>query len=105
MHCLDTGAAWSGIDIRPRQGTELGCPGRKSTAKRQVLPVGTVIPTFRGRLDITSSGFYPCRSFGRYYHFKSHGHDPWMPIVGRDVICRYEFTMNANTGMIRFTEL
>ena len=31
------------------------------------------------------------------------GH-PWVAIIGRDVLCQYEFTVNGQTGLIRFTK-
>ena len=27
---------------------------------------------------------------------------PWIAIIGRDVLCHYEFTVNGQTGLIRF---
>ena len=28
----------------------------------------------------------------------------WAAIIGRDVLCQYEFTVNGQTGLIRFTK-
>ncbi len=28
---------------------------------------------------------------------------PWVAIIGRDVLCQYEFTINGETGLIRFS--
>ena len=97
---LDTGAAFSGIDIGAARDLNL-TEGRH----RQVIGVTgrSSYPTFIADLvvpilELTLPGplvGLPLRS----------NMIPLDAIVGRDVICRYEFTMNASTGIIRFTEL
>ena len=97
---LDTGAAYSGIDIRmarelnlveDRNRQVIGVTGRGSYP---TFVTDLVVP----RLEYTLPGpliGIPLRSSGILFD----------AIVGRDVICRYEFTINANTGVVRFTEL
>lgn len=97
---MDTGAAYSGIDIGMARELNL-IEGRS----RQVIGVtgGGSYPTFLAdlvlpMLDYTLPGpliGIPLRNSGILFN----------AIVGRDVICRYEFTINASTGLIRFTEL
>lgn len=97
---LDTGATWSSIDIDLAESLSL--PRGQSRETAGATGRGT-FPTFVTDLNIPVLGFtltgpvpgLPLRANG-------HGLDA---VIGRDVICRYEFTMNANTGMIRFTEL
>ena len=97
---LDTGAAYSGIDIGLARELDLVEGG-----SRQVIGVtgrGSY-PTFLVDLVVPVLGLTlpgPLMSIP----LKSHG-IPLDAIVGRDVICRYEFTMNAETGLVRFTEL
>ena len=96
---LDTGASSSVIDIRMARQLNL-VEGRS----RQVVGVtgGGRYPTFVADLavpvlDFTLTGplvGMPLRDNGLVFE----------AIVGRDVICRYEFTVNASTGVIRFTE-
>ena len=96
---LDTGAAYSGIDIR--MARELGLV---EAGSRQVVGVtgrGSY-PTFAANLFVPRLDFtLPGPLLG--VPLKSNG-IPVDAIVGRDIICRYEFTINANTGVIRFTE-
>ena len=96
---LDTGAAFSHIDIGMARelglaegGTHevLGVTGR---AAYPTFPTGLYIPP----LDITIPGPMP----GLPLRENDLQFDA---IVGRDVICRYEFTVNADTGVIRFAE-
>ena len=96
---LDTGAAWSSIDMNFAKSLSLpqGQPRETAGATGR----GT-FPTFRTNLhipilDYTVTGPIPGLPL------REIGHE-LDAVVGRDVICRYEFTMNANTGLIRFTE-
>ena len=97
---LDTGAAWSSIDINFASSLLLlqGQPHETAGATGR----GT-FPTFRTNLYIpvlvyTVSGPIPGLPLRRIGHELD-------AVIGRDVICRYEFSMNGETGLIRFTEL
>ena len=97
---MDTGAAYSGIDIRMARELNL-VEGRS----RQVIGItgGGSYPTFEADLVVPTLEFtLPGPLIG--IPLKNSG-IPLDAIVGRDVICRYELTVNANTGIIRFTEL
>ena len=97
---LDTGAAFSGIDIGTARELRLVEAG-----SHQVIGVtgrGSY-PTFEADMVVPAVGLtLPGPLIG--VPLKNNG-IMLDAIVGRDVICRYEFTMNAATGMIRFTEL
>lgn len=97
---LDTGATWSSIDINFARSLSLpqGQPHETAGATGR----GT-FPTFRTNLyipvlDFTVTG--PVSGLP----LRGNGHE-LDAVIGRDVICRYEFTINAGTGVIRFTEL
>ncbi|MYC29770.1 MAG: hypothetical protein F4X65_06750 [Chloroflexi bacterium] len=97
---LDTGAAWSSIDLDLAESLLL--PRGQSHETVSATGRGT-FPTFGTNmyipvLDFTVNG--PIRSLP----LRGIGHE-LDAVVGRDVICRYEFTMNAASGVIRFTEL
>ena len=96
---LDTGAAWSSIDIN--FAGSLSLPQGPSHDTAGATGRGT-FPTFRTNLyipilDYTVIGPIPGLPLRRIGHELD-------AVIGRDVICHYEFTVNANTGMIRFTE-
>lgn len=97
---LDTGAAWSSIDMDFADTLSLPQGLLRETAG--ATGRGT-FPTFRADLYIPVLGYTVLAPIPGL-PLQRIGHD-LDAVVGRDVICRYEFTMNANTGMIRFTEL
>ena len=97
---LDTGATWSSIDMDLAESLSL--PQGQSRETAGATGRGT-FPTFGTDLYIPVLGFTltgPVPGLP----LRENGHD-LDAVIGRDIICRYEFTMNANTGLIRFTEL
>ena len=97
---LDTGASVSSLDITFAEALELPISGtHRSTgatgegdypnfeASFQIPLLGVTIPSPVGGLPL-----------------RAHGH-PWDAIIGRDILCQYEFTVNGETGLIRFTKL
>ncbi len=97
---LDTGASISSLDITFAQALELPVSGtHRSTGATGEgdypnFDATLLIPI----LDVTVSspiGGLPLRA---------HGH-PWDAIIGRDILCRYEFSVNGETGLIRFIEV
>ena len=96
---MDTGAAYSGIDIS--MARELNLVEGESRQVAGVTGRGRY-PTFMADLVVPALEFtLPGPLIGLPLTKNGILVDA---IVGRDVICRYEFTMNANTGLIRFTE-
>jgi hypothetical protein len=97
---LDTGASFSHIDIDLARDLGLAEGGT-----HEVLGVtgrGTyptfIVDLYIPELDLTVPGPVPGLPLKQnYQRFEA--------IVGRDVICRYEFTINSETGLVRFTEL
>ena len=95
---LDTGASFSAIDIttaRDMQSEEdiephytVGATGGGTYPR---FWVDLIIPA----LELTVPS--PIRGLP----LLQQGH-PWVAIIGRDVLCRYEFTVNGQTGLIRF---
>ena len=97
---LDTGASVSILDITFAEALELPVSGtHRSTGATGEgdypnYDASLLIPV----LDITVPapvGGLPLRA---------HGH-PWDAIIGRDVLCQYEFTVNGETGLIRLTRV
>ena len=97
---LDTGASVSSLDITFAQALELPASGtHRSTgatgegdypnfeASFQIPLLCVTIPSPIGGLPL-----------------RAHGH-PWDAITGRDILCRYEFTVNGETGLIRFAKV
>lgn len=97
---LDTGAAFSGIDISKARELDLvegGSHDVVGVTGRGTYPM-FIADLLVPRLGLTLQGPLPA--------FPLRQNHLWCSaIVGRDVICRYEFTINARTGLIRFTEL
>lgn len=95
---LDTGAAFSVIDITTAQDMQL----EEDREPYQVIGAtgdGTY-PRFLADLHIPTLGFtIPSPMPGLPLRDNEH---PWIAIIGRDVLCRYEFTVNGQTGLIRF---
>lgn len=97
---LDTGAAWSSIDLS--FADSLSLPRGQSRETAGATGRGT-FPTFVTDLYIPVLGFNltgPVPSLP----LREIGHD-LDAVIGRDILCRYEFTMNPASGLIRFTEL
>ena len=97
---LDTGASVSSLDITFAQALELSVSRTHRSAGATgegdypnydavlVIPVlGITVPSPIGGLPL-----------------RSHGH-PWDAIIGRDILSQYEFTVNGETGLIRFTRV
>ena len=100
MALLDTGASVSSLDITFAQALELSVSGtHRSTgatgegdypnydAVLQIPVLDITVPSPIGGLPL-----------------RAHGH-PWDAIIGRDILCQYEFTVNGGTGLIRFTKM
>ena len=95
---LDTGASFSGIDIAIARELRFA---EEAEPHHVVGATGAgIYPQFRARLyipvldiDIPS----PVRGLPL-----RENQQPWSAIIGRDVICQYEFTVNGQTGLIRF---
>ena len=95
---LDTGASFSVIDIETARELNL----QRDREEFEVVGATGVgsYPQFRTTLHIPALGFtVPSPIPG--LPLMEHGH-PWAAIIGRDVICQYEFTVNGQTGLIRF---
>ena len=95
---LDTGASRAYIDIamaRFMQVVEDETTHRVAGATGQ----GTY-PRFRGNLHIPALGL-TIRSPIPGLPLREQ-RIPWVAIIGRDVLCQYEFTVNGQTGLIRF---
>ena len=97
---LDTGASVSSLDITFAQSLELSVSGTHRSARAtgegdypnydavvQIPVLGITVPSPIGGLPL-----------------RAHGH-PWDAIIGRDILCQYEFTVNGGTGLIRFTKV
>ena len=95
---LDTGAYMSSIDIDFAQSLRLPEEGTHST--RGATGEGTY-PQFRADLHIPMLETRIQPPIGGL-PLKSLGH-PWDAIIGRDVLCQFEMTVNGTTGLIRFT--
>lgn len=96
---LDTGASFSAIDITTARDMQF---------EEDIEPHHTVgatgggtYPRFRVDLNIPALEF-TVPSPVRGLPLMQQGH-PWVAIIGRDVLCQYEFTVNGQTGLIRFT--
>ena len=97
---LDTGASRSVIDIAAARNMQLveddkpfdmiGATGRGRYPQFRVslyIPMlELTIPSPIPSLPLRESGL------------------AWAVIIGRDVLCQYEFTVNGQTGLIRFTK-
>ena len=97
---LDTGAAWSSIDMDFAGSLSLphGQPRETAGATGR-----STFPTFRTDLyvpvlEYTVSAPIPGLPLQRIGHELD-------AVIGRDVICRYEFAMNPASGVIRLREL
>ena len=97
---LDTGASVSSLDIAFAQALGLPVSGthRSTGATGEgdypnfdaafLVPIlDIIIPSPIGGLPL-----------------RAHGH-PWDAIIGRDILCLFEFTVNGSTGMIRFARV
>ena len=95
---IDTGASRSVVDITAARSTQFA----EHETKRLVTGAtgqGTY-PQFQAELNIpileytvpTPIQGLPLRENGL----------PWVAIIGRDVLCQYELTINGQTGLIRF---
>ena len=97
---LDTGAAWSSIDMD--FAGSLSLPQGQPRETAGATGRGT-FPTFRTDLyvpvlEYTVSAPIPGLPLQRIGHELD-------AVIGRDVICRYEFAINPASGVIRFREL
>ena len=94
---LDTGASWSSIDINFARSLSL--PQGQPHETAGATGIGT-FPTFRSPLYLPVLDYtIPAPIPGLPLRRLGHELDA---VIGRDVICRYEFTINAATGVIRF---
>ena len=97
---LDTGASASSLDITFAEALELPVSG----THRSTGATGEGdYPNFDASLVIPVLGIAVPSPIGGL-PLRAHGH-PWDAIVGRDVLCQYEFTVNGETGLIRFTKV
>lgn len=95
---LDTGASYSSIDLTFAEALQLPASGTHQTAG---ATGGGTYPNFDTTLYIpildvavpSPVGGLPLREYGH----------PWDAIIGRDVLCRYEISINGRTGLIRFS--
>lgn len=95
---LDTGAAFSVIDIATAQDLQL----EEDLEPFEAVGAtgGGTYPRFLTDLHIPALGFtIPSPMPGLPLRENEH---PWIAIIGRDVLCQYEFTVNGQTGLIRF---
>ena len=97
---LDTGASVSSLDITFAEAIEL----RVSGTHRSTGATGEgSYPNFDTSLLIPVLGIaVPSPIEG--LPLRGHGH-PWDAIIGRDILCQYEFTVNGETGLISFTRV
>ncbi len=94
---LDTGAPFSGIDIGTARS--LGLPEAGTRDITSATGEATY-PNFSATLAIPGLGAtVPSPVIG--LPLLEYGH-PWRAIIGRDVLCSYELTINGRTGLIRF---
>ena len=95
---LDTGASFSAIDIATAREMQLE---EDAESHRAIGATGRgTYPRFRVDLNIPALEFTvpaPIRGLP----LTEQGHR-WVAIIGRDVLCQYEFTVNGQTGLIRF---
>lgn len=96
---LDTGAAFFIIHIETVQDLHL----EQDSEGYEVIGAtgGGSYPRFQTTLHIPALEFTihpPIPGLP----LLEHGH-PWVAIIGRDVLCRYEFSVNGQTGLIRFS--
>lgn len=97
---LDTGASVSSLDITFAEALELHISGtHRSTG---ATGEGSY-PNFDAVLFISVLGITVPSPIGGL-PLRAHGH-PWDAIIGRDVLCQYEFSVNGETGLIRFTKV
>ena len=96
---LDTGGAFSVIDIDiarelrlPQEGT-LVIAGATGQASYPQFRATLVVPWLSHTVPAPIAGL-PLRDNGHLCH----------AIIGRDVLCSYELTINGRTGLIRFAE-
>ena len=95
---LDTGASFSVVDIATAQSLRLP-EDEESHHAVGVTGAGTY-PQFNVNLHIPLLGVsIPSPIPGLPLKENEH---PWVAIIGRDVLCQYEFTVNGQTGLIRF---
>ena len=93
---LDTGAYASAIDITLASGLQLPVLGTHETAG--ATSIGE-FPQFNTSLEIPMLEIAvppPLRGLP----LQTMGH-PWVAIIGRDVLCRFEMLINGRTGLIR----
>ena len=100
MALLDTGAATTSMDIGLAESLGLrqdethdviGATGRGTYPR---FRVDLYIPMLRYTVPSPIHGL-PLRETGH----------PWDAVIGRDVLCQYELTINGKTGLIRFTSI
>ena len=97
---MDTGASVSSLDITFAEALELPVSGtHRSTGATGEgdypnYDASLLIPVLNATVPSPVGGL-PLRA---------HGH-PWDAIIGRDVLCQYEFTVNGETGLIRLTRV
>ena len=95
---LDTGASLSYIDITTARFMQFA---EDETTHRVTGATGRgTYPIFRGNLHIPALEL-TIRSPIPGLPLREQ-RLPWVAIIGRDVICQYEFTVNGQTGLIRF---
>lgn len=97
---LETGASVSSLDITFAQALQLPVSG---THRSTGATGDGDYPNFDASLHIPALGITVPSPVGGL-PLREHGH-PWDAIVGRDILCQYEFTVNGETGMIRLTRL
>jgi hypothetical protein len=95
---LDTGASASVIDLTFAQRLNLPTSGTHQTAG--VTGAGQY-PKFNATLNIPILGVALPSPIGGL-PLRELGH-PWDAIVGRDILCQYELTIDGKTGLIRFS--
>jgi hypothetical protein len=97
---LDTGASVSSVDLTFAQA--LGLPVSGTHRSTGATGEGDY-PNFDAPLSIPVLDVTVPSPVGGL-PLRAHGH-PWDAIVGRDILCQYEFTVNGETGLIRFTKV
>ena len=95
---LDTGASRSVMDITMARA--MGLPEDETQGFVAGATGRSAYPQFQADLYIPDLEYtLPSPIQGLPLRENDH---PWIATIGRDVICRYEFTVNGQTGLIRF---
>ena len=97
---LDTGASFSAIDISTAR--DLHLPENEAPHYAVGATGRGQYPRFQVNLGIPLLGFTVTGPI-RGLPLTEHGLR-WPAIIGRDVLCQYEFAVNGQTGLIRFTK-